>query len=299
MVLLVFALFLGALYGQSVECSSALEAGRRAYRDRQFESAAAHFDRARRGCADERPAMLPLAQAQLMARRFEDSLATLDALIAADGGGVDALKIRGDVLYLLGREPDAERSLRAALAIDPDHGPSQYALGRILYQQNRFPEATQLFQRLVARDPKDYRAHDNLALCYAGLGQDAEAVKHFLKALELVHKDHPEYDAVYANAANFFLGHNEFTKAFQLAAEAAKRNPQSARNFFLTGKALASLDKNELSVRWFRQAAELEPSYSEAFYWLARVYRKIGKTEEADAALERFRELSKDPKARR
>jgi tetratricopeptide (TPR) repeat protein len=298
-VLLVLALFLGALYGQSVECSSALEAGRRAYGGREYAAAIGHFSRARRECPDERVAMLPMAQAQLMAQRFQDSLATLDSLIAADGGTVEALKVRGDVLYLLGREAEAERSLKAALAIDANHWPSSYALGRVYYQQNRFPEAIALFQRLVERDPKDYRAHDNLALSYAGVGQDEDALRHFLKALELVHKDHPGYDSAYANAANFFLGQNDYTKAFQLAAEAAKRNPGSARNFFLTGKALASLDKNELSVRWFRQAAELDPNYSEAFYWLSRVYRKVGKEAEANAALERFRELSKSPKVRR
>lgn len=297
--MLLVLVFMGALYGQSVECSSALEAGRRAYTARQYAVAAGDFERARRECEDERPALLPLAQSQLLTGKFQESLASLDALLAADTGNLDALKLKGDVLYLIGREAEAERSLRAALAIDGEHGPSRYALGRILYQQNRFPEATELFRSLIERDPRDYRAHDNLALCYAGLGQEADALRHFLKALDLVHKDHPEYDSAYANAANFFMGRNEYTKAFQLAAEAAKRNPGSARNFFLTGKALASLEKDELSVRWFQKAAELDPNYSEAFYWLAKAYRKVGKEEEAKAALDRFKELSKGPKVRR
>jgi tetratricopeptide (TPR) repeat protein len=104
---------------------------------------------------------------------------------------------------------------------------------------------------------------------------------------------------VYANASNFFLERNDFQKAFQLGAEAAKRNPNSARNFFLTGKALARLDKNDLSVRWFRQAAELDPTYTEPHYWLANVYRRLGRTEEANEALAKFRELSKTPKVKR
>jgi tetratricopeptide (TPR) repeat protein len=289
----------GALFGQAGECSSALERGRTAYQQRQFAAAVSHFAEARIQCPDPKQALLPLAQSQLMAQRLEESLKTLDALLALEPRNIDAWKLKGDVLYLLGREPDAERSLRTALEIDSAHVPSRYALGRIYYQQNRIADATQLFRELIERDPKDYRAHDNLALCYAALGQDADALKHFLKALDLVHKDHPEYDTVYANAANFFVGRGDYKKAFQLGAEAAKRGPDSARNFFLTGKALASMEQYQLSVRWFRHAAELEPTYAEAYYWLATVYRKLGRTGDASEALERFRELSKGPKLRR
>jgi tetratricopeptide (TPR) repeat protein len=124
-------------------------------------------------------------------------------------------------------------------------------------------------------------------------------LQHFLKALDLVHKQHPEYDVVYANAANFFIDRSEFEKAFQLAAEAAKRNPNSARNFFLTGKALVKLEKHDISIRWFQRAAELDPTYTEPRYWLAQVYRKLGKMEEAGRELEKFRELSKAPKIKR
>jgi tetratricopeptide (TPR) repeat protein len=243
--------------------------------------------------------LLPLAQAQLMAQQLENSLRTLERLNKAEPRNVDALKLRGDVLYLLGREAEAEQSLQSALEITPGHTASTYALARIYYQQNRLPEATGLFQKLIEKDPKNYRAHDNLALCYAALQRDSDALRHFLKALDLVHKDHPEYDVVYANAANFFLDRAQFDKAFQLGAEAAKRNPGSARNFFLTGKALVKLDKHELSLRWLNEAARLDPTYTEPHYWLAQVYRKLGKNAEASQALAKFQELSKTPRSRR
>jgi tetratricopeptide (TPR) repeat protein len=183
--------------------------------------------------------------------------------------------------------------------VDAVHSASQYALGRIYYQQNRFLEAIKLFVSLAEREPSNYRAHDNLGLCYAALQQDVDALRHFTRALSLVSKDHPEYDVVYGNVARFFLDRGDFQKAFQFGAEAAKRNPQSARNFFITGKALAQLNKHQLSIRWFQQAAQLDPTYTEPHYWLSNVYRKLGNTEEAGRALERFRELSKNPKANR
>jgi tetratricopeptide (TPR) repeat protein len=276
-----------------------VERAKRAYEARDYALAAAQFEEADTQCQQPHVTLLPLAQAQLLAQRPADSVRSLDSLLAIQPKNVDALKVRGDALYILGREKEAEQALKLAIQLDPGHAAAQYALGRIHYQQNRFPEAIELFERLLQRDAGNYRAHDNLALCYAAVHQDANALRHFLTALDLVHKSHPEYDTVYANAANFFLDRGEFGKAFQLGAEAAKRNPSAARNFFVTGKALVRLGKDELSVRWFNQATALDPAYKEPHYWLANVYRKLGRAEDAKRELELFRELSKAPAAKR
>jgi hypothetical protein len=78
-------------------------------------------------------------------------------------------------------------------------------------------------------------------------------------------------------AADFLLRREEPEKAFQLAAEAAQRNANSARNFFLTGKALVTLNKDALSLLWLERAFQLDPAYREAHYVLARTYQKLEK----------------------
>lgn len=254
------------------------------------------FQQSRGVCPKSEGILLPLAQAQLLATQLEDSLATLEELLRDWPRNADALKLRGDVLYFLGREPEAEQTLLAALEIDPNHEAGRYALGRIYFQQQRLPEATAAFRTLVERDANNYRAHDNLALCYAAQQRDKEATQHFLKALDLVHEKHRDYDAVYANFAEFFMEREQFEKAFQLAAEAAERNPAVARNFYLTGKALVRLEKHELAVRWLKQAVELDPNLEQAHYNLFQAYRKLGRTEEARQALQAFQESKKTPK---
>lgn len=290
---------LGALLATTGECSFVLSAAGKLYAERRFEEASAQFEQAHRICGQPRVTLLALAKVRLMLQRPDQALAAVDELLVLQPRDVEALKLKGDIGYLLGREEDAEKALGEVLAIQPDHDEAEYALARIRYQQNRFPEAIERFERILKRHPDHYRAHDNLALCHAAQQQDALAIQHFSKALALVHKAHPEYDTVYANASNFFFERGEFEKAFQLGAEAAQRNPKYARNFFLTGKALVKLEKQELSIRWFKQAAELEPTYKEPHYWLATVYRKLGDTEQAARALEKFRELSKLPAAKR
>jgi tetratricopeptide (TPR) repeat protein len=247
------------------ECEELLRRGQNAFDARSFPAAAADFDRASAVCADRVPILISLAQVQ----------------------------------YLLGRIREAEASLKSALRIQPQDVPALYALGRMYYHQNRYAEAVEHFTNVVTIDPKHYRAWDNLGVAYDVMGRDADALKAFFRALDLVKKDHPDYDVAYANLADFFLRREQHEKAFQLAAEAAHRNPRSARNAFLTGKALARLEKHDISLRWLEQAVKLDPEYSEAWYLLAQACRRTGRHERATEALARVRELKERPQIRR
>ena len=292
-------ILLWALLAQSGECPTLLERGRQAYEAREFDRAVSEFERALPVCPNRGQVLLALGQAQLLGQRLEAGAATLRQLAALEPRNVMARKLLGDALYLSGNDVEAETLFQAALAIESRHEATLYALGRMYYQQKRYPEEVQQFQQVLAQNPASYRAHDNLALCYDALRQDSDALRHFLKALDLVHKDHPEYDWAYANLADFYLKRDQYEKAFQLAAEAAHRNPESARNCLLTGRALVRLEKHELSLRWLEQAVKLDPSYSEARYVLAQVYRKLGREAEARRELEKFRELGQKPPSRR
>ncbi len=294
---------MGALLAQvqdsSRECPSRIAHARESYEAKRFDSAALEFEEAAKLCSPKPPLLLALGQSQLMLQKFAEAIETFEKTIALDPKNAAAMKLRGDALYLAGKEPEAEKSFRDALNVEPGNQAAHYALGRMFYQQSRYPEAVAEFRKVVERDPRSYRALDNLALCYEALNRDDLALKYYFQTLDLVYKDHPEYDWVYGNLANFYLRRGENEKAFQLAAEASKRNPNSARNFFLTGKALSKLDKTEQSVRWLQQAERLDPEYPEPRYLLAQIYRKQGKTEEAERELNTFRELNRKPRARK
>jgi Flp pilus assembly protein TadD len=284
---------------QSGQCPDRLARSRQAYESRHFETAIAGFEAALSVCPQRAQVMAALGQAQLMAGRLDASIASLREAAKLEPKNANTHKVLGDALYLAGKEVEAEQSLKTALALDPRFKPALYALGRIYYQQNRFPEAVHQFQKVTELDPNNYRAHDNLGLCYDALYRDCDALRHFFKALDLVYKDHPEYDWAHANLAEFFLKRDQPEKAFQLAAEAAKRNPNSARNCFLTGKALVSLNKDDLSLRWLERAVALDPGYREAHYLLARTYRKLGREAEAEREFGKFRELAGKATGRR
>jgi tetratricopeptide (TPR) repeat protein len=293
-------LLLLAVLATRQDCQEAQTQARQAYETRQYERAAVQFARAVSECGPGAPLLLALAQAQLLAQQPADAVATLDRISADNPEYVSALKVKARALYLLARDADAEETLKRAAARAPDDAEIPYNLGRIYYQQNRHKEAADAFRRATALDPRAYRAWDNLGLASEALGDVAQAQQHYLKALALVHKDHPRYDVVYANFAELLIKLGDPQRAFDLAAEAAQRNPDEARNFFLAGKALVQLGRSDVSVRWFEQAIKLNPDYPEPHYLLAQAYRKLGRAEDADRALKSFQAASaRAPKERR
>ena len=186
-------------------------------------------------------------------------MASLDRIPADDPDYVQALKVKARALYLLARDPEAEETLKRAAARAPADAEIPYNLGRIYYQQGRHAEAAEAFRRATALDPRAYRAWDNLGLASEALGDVAQAQQHYLKAIALVHKDHPRYDVVYANFAELMIKLGDSQRAFDLAAEAAQRNPDEPRNFFLAGKALVQARAERSQRALVRAGHRAEP----------------------------------------
>ena len=296
-MILSFAL---AILAGGQNCQEAQALGRQAYEERRYDQSAQHFSSAITACGPSAPLFLALGQAQLLAQRPADALASLDRIPADNPDYVPALKVKARALYLLRRDPEAEETLKRASARAPSDAEIPYNLGRIYYQQGRHTEAADLFRRAIALDPRAYRAWDNLGLASEALGDAAQAQQHYLKAIALVHKDHPRYDVVYANFADLLIKLGNYQRAFDLAVEAAQRNPAEPRNFFLGGKALVQLGQNDLSVRWFEQAIALNADYPEPHYLLSQAYRRLGRAADAERALKSFQAAAaRAPKERR
>ena len=292
-------LILAVLTGKQ-DCQQAQDRGQRAYEERRYDQAAQDFNAALKACGASVPLLLALGQAQLLAQRPADAVQTLDRIPADGPDHVQALKVKARALYLLARDSEAVDALKRAAARAPADAEVPYHLGRIYYQQGRHVEAAESLRRATALDPRAYQAWDNLGLATEALGDTAQAQQHFLKAIALVHTDHPRYDVVYANFADLLIRAANYQQAFDLAAEAAQRNPNEPRNFFLAGKALLRLDRGDLSVRWFEQAIKLNPDYPEPHYLVAQAYRKLGRTADAERALKSFQEATaRAPKVRR
>lgn len=282
------------------DCQEAQSLARTAYEERRYDQSAQQFTRAIKECGASASLILALGQAQLLAQKPGDAVATLDRIRTDNAEYVPSLKVKARALYLLHRDPEAEETLKRAGKHAPADAEIPYHLGRIHYQQSRYAEAAESFRRATTLDPRAHAAWDNLGLASEALGDTTQAQQHYLKAISLVHTGHPRYDVVYANFADLMIKLGNFQRAFDLAAEAAQRNPDEPRNFFLGGKALLQAGRSDLSTRWFEQAIKLNPDYPEPQYLLSLAYRRLGRIEEADRMLKSFQAASaRAPKERR
>ncbi len=229
-----------------------------------------------------------LARAQLLAQRFEAAVQTTQRILAQDARNATALKLQGNARYFLGQAAEAEATLLRLLDKHPADEEGAYMLGRIYYQEHRFSLAAGQFQKALRLNPQSYKAHDNLALCYEALGEAERAVRHFLAAIELVETDHPNYDWPYANLASLLIDQDDPKRGFDAASAAARRNPGSARNFYLGGKALVRAGRPREAVKWLQRSVAIDPSYPPPWYLLGQAYQRLGDSQAAGRALARF-----------
>jgi tetratricopeptide (TPR) repeat protein len=281
-------------------CPELVGLAQAAFANKQYPQAAERLEQALNTCPQQVPVLFDLAKTRMMTQEFERAVEALGRLLTLEPRHPLALKLRGDALYLLGKTPEAEQSLKAAIAAQPANPETHYALGRILYQENRYVEAIAELVKVTELDPKSYRAYDNLGLAYEAIGNTPQAIASYKRAMELSAGANPPYDWVYANMSNLLHRSGDYQQAFQFGAEAAHRNPDSARNFFLTGRALAKLERWELAAKWLAQSVTLDPRYAEARYLYSTVLRKLGRSAEAAAQLAAFREINaSQPRNRR
>ncbi|HUJ22285.1 MAG TPA: tetratricopeptide repeat protein [Bryobacteraceae bacterium] len=234
---------------------------------------------------------LVLGNAYFMAGRFAEARGVAERVLEREPGHATALKLKGNIQFVTGETARAKDTFMSLLDQHPDDAEAAYMLGRIYYQEGRVEYAMGQFQRALKLDPLSYKAYDNLGLCYEARGETDMALRHFLTAIKLVDQDHPDYDWVYANLANLLLETGDAKQAFAAASKAADRNPNSARNFYIGGKALCKLEKTDLCVNWLERSTALDPNYPEPLYLLAKAYGQLGQKQKAKETFEKFRQV--------
>jgi tetratricopeptide (TPR) repeat protein len=246
------------------------------------------------------PDTLAQANACFKAQRLIEAGNLAQQVLQIDPKNPAALEIKANVQYLQGNTGAAIGTLIDLLEFHPENQEAPYMLGRMYYQEGSVDQAIGQFERLLKLNPAAYKAYDGLGLCYEAKNQDDKAARYFFAAVKLTEKDHPEYDSAYADLAELFLKTGDPKNAFGAASKAADRNPDSARNFYLGAKALEQLDKIDLCLNWLQRSAALDPNYPEPQYLLARLYRRLGQPEKAEAARKKFLEAkAKNPAVRR
>jgi tetratricopeptide (TPR) repeat protein len=222
----------------------------------------------------------------------------------------------------IGKLPEAIANLQAELAAHPNDPDLLYYLGRAsgLLSKNTF-------DALLSSYPDSARSHQALAENYAALRRTQDAEKEYREALRQRPETpgiHLALGEVYAAASDWVKAEVEFRAEAKLqpgSAEAAYRlgsallqqgkasdaraelaradrlRPEMPETLYALGKA-ASLDGDSTAARkaW-TDVISIEktgPLAAQAHFGLAGLYRKQGRTAEAEREMQEFRKL-KEP----
>ena len=174
-------------------------------------------------------------------------------------GSTKLLMQQGTIWGLQLNLDQAEESFRQASLSDPKAGLPLLALGLTQLQAGKLAVAADSFRAAARNDPNDFRPEYFYALALARAGGRGDPVrrKEIISSLE---------------------------KAIAL-------NPKDAESRVELGQAFQAADQLDLADKELQKALELEPANTAALYQLSTIYRRQGKTKEAQQLLRTFEEI--------
>lgn len=233
----------------------------------------------------------------------------------------DHLALRGAVLSVLGRFPQAIEALRRSVALDSNNPDSLYDLALTLIKTGNAGEGATLLDRGRQRFPRIAKFHAAAGAVAYDNGRNDEAVRAYQVAVKL----EPDAADLYASLGDIYDATGDLARAQSAYAKAVSLEPanpsyhlKQGRNFvklqrpsdaqaaflkaiardatladahFQLGKIAAARSDHAGAVPHFERAVAADPALKEAWYQLSLSHRRAGDAQKAAAALERFRQL--------
>jgi len=235
-----------------------------------------------------------LGYAQFAQKKIGASIQSLAKSLTLDVKNAEAHKILGRDLMVVGRFDAAQTEFEQAIQYDPKSAESHYDLGNLFSLRETWEAACKQFEAAIQIRPAYVEAIDALGFAQEGLGNDAAAVQTYEKAVALNEQQHGSFVAAHVNLSAYYNRNGNPARALQYAEQALELNPKADTAWFQKGKAQEREGHVEEAVDSLNHAISLNARSSSYYYVLAGLYRRLGKTEESQKALEAFTRLDRE-----
>lgn len=224
----------------------------------------------------------------LRALRQDEALEALCLeLVKKDGKDTDALFDLAVARRNLGRLEGALEALDNLLALEPRDINALNDRGYVLSLSGRHKEAILYFSKALEVNPKAEHALVNKGLALRKLGDHREALGCFRAACDLNRKDPSNWNLLGLSYSALDM----HTKAIESYEEGLKLAASDGMLLNNKGKALADTGDNVAAVAAFEAAAGANPKDANAHLNHGICLYRLGRVDQAEAALERAREL--------
>jgi tetratricopeptide (TPR) repeat protein len=234
-----------------------------------------------------------LGYVRLRQRKLGDSVKALAKSLELNPDNVDAHRVLGRDLSIIGRYDFALREYEQALRLDPTSAETHYNIARIYAIRDEFTKAQGELVAAIRLDPNYMEAYNALGFAREALGDDAAAPEDYQTAVRLNEERHGKFEAPYVNLAGYYNFRGQLDLAVEYAHKALALNPQSDLAYFQIAKASRTSRDWKGVAEALEKAIAINPSRAQYYYVLGAAYRKLGRIEEAQRALARFQDLEK------
>jgi len=198
--------------------------------------------------------------------------------------------------YLAGNTDQFEANIRLVLEKRPHDGEAKYLLARYLFEFKRYSESLRLFQSLLEIQPDHYKARYYVGLSYVAAGDPERARAEFEASIKIIESKNVVYAWPFADLGRVLNDAGETGRALDCLSRGMRNDPVSPRIYYEYARCLFQQRGAAAEVKQaLLEAVRLDPGYSEAYYLLARYYRKSGENQAATQTLAKFRDLKSHP----
>jgi tetratricopeptide (TPR) repeat protein len=197
--------------------------------------------------------------------------------------------------YLLQRTDQFEAHIRVVLERNPRDAEAEYLLARYLYETKQHRQCLSAFQAVLAIQPEHYKAHYYAGLVYQLNGDPDRAKAEFLTAIRIIESKQIHYAWPFADLGRQLADAGDLDAAIDWLSQAIHNDPTCPKAYYEYARALFHKGPLPEIEKTLIEAVRLDPGYTDAYYLLARYYRKSDKNLAADRVLARFRDLKAHP----
>ena len=230
-------------------------------------------------------AVAALGIAQLETGRYEAAVANFSAALAANPGN-------SDLLYYLGRASGllSKRSIDSLMEAYPDSARAHEAMGENYYVLRQMPQAEKEYGAALQQRPDLPGLHLEMGMVYAAAGQLDKAEDAFRAEAKL---EPGSAEAAY-RLGDVLLQEGKTREALPELRRANELQPDMPETLYSLGKAASLEGDAALAEKSWLRVIEMEKNTAlaaQSHFGLAALYRKEGKTSQAQQQMQEFQKL--------
>ncbi len=214
--------------------------------------------------------------------------------VEVDGVPLAAVVKRNDFYMPLGYKAlDAQKFdsavyyFNAATQLHPNDEESWRMLGFSYLSMGVLDSAEYFNKKAISIYPQNFSAYSNMGISYFNRKQFNEAIAYFDTATK--YKENLTECWYYSGLA--FLNQNNYEQGIKRLENCIKHNGQFAEAYYYLAKAQAAVGSLNKSAENYQIALSLNQRLMPAWQELANVFNQLGKTQEAQYCISKYREL--------